>query len=70
MMEGLVQSTIRIVRCPACGRFVRAVVNNGRVKGWCTVQRRYVNTAIDEVVDRATTRAEKGVDEHEAVSDF
>lgn len=54
----VLESTIRIVRCPACGRFVRATVYDGRVKGWCTVQRRYVNAAVEEVVDNATRNAE------------
>lgn len=59
-MAGAVETTICIVRCPACGRFVRAVVYDGRVKGWCAVQRRYVNAMIEEVVDGAMRRAGKG----------
>jgi hypothetical protein len=59
-MEGVVETAICIIRCPACGRFVRAVVYDGRVKGWCTVKHRYVNAAVEEVVDNATRRAGKG----------
>ena len=60
-MEGVIRSVISVVRCPACGRLVRAVVYGGRLKGWCAVQRRYVNAAIEEVVDNATRKAGKRV---------
>jgi len=60
-MEGAIQSVNRVVRCPACGRLARAVVYDGRLKGWCAVQRRYVNAALEEVVDNATRKAGKRV---------
>jgi hypothetical protein len=34
------------VICPACGQQVEAVARDGRVKGYCTVARQYVNFPI------------------------
>jgi hypothetical protein len=48
---------ILVVRCPACGRFVRALVHDGRVKGWCTVVGKYVNVPLEKTIDNGTRQA-------------
>jgi endogenous inhibitor of DNA gyrase (YacG/DUF329 family) len=37
-----------VVRCPACGQQVEAVARDGRVKGYCTVARQYVDFPIEK----------------------
>jgi len=46
-----------IIRCPACGRLVRALAWGGEVKGWCAVQGKYVQTTVKKATDDATKRA-------------
>jgi hypothetical protein len=36
-----------VVRCPACGQQVEALARDGRVKGYCTVARQYVDFLIE-----------------------
>jgi endogenous inhibitor of DNA gyrase (YacG/DUF329 family) len=36
-----------VIRCPACGQQVVAVARDGRVKGYCTVARQYVDFLIE-----------------------
>jgi hypothetical protein len=50
---------ILIIRCPACGRLVRAFVLDGCVKGWCTVVGKYVNVPLEKTMDNATKRTMK-----------
>ncbi len=51
---GVLQNSRQIVRCPGCGRLVRAVAYGGRVRGWCAVHGRYVNALVEDIVDNAT----------------
>ena len=40
------------VICPACGQQVEAVASDGRVKGYCTVAKRYVDFLIETKLER------------------
>jgi hypothetical protein len=46
-----------VIRCPACGRFVRAFVYNGYIKGWCAVMGKYVNVPLEKTIDNGTKQA-------------
>jgi hypothetical protein len=35
------------VTCPACGKQVKAVVRDDRIKGYCTVAKKYVDSVIE-----------------------
>lgn len=51
---GIVGRSIQVIRCPGCGRLVRAVVYDGRVRGRCTIHGKYINAAAEDLVDNAT----------------
>jgi hypothetical protein len=53
----LIMGNIMVIRCPACGRFVRAFVYNGHIKGWCAVMGKYVNVPLEKTIDNGTKQA-------------
>ena len=42
--------------CPACGQQVEAVVRDGRIKGFCTITRQYVDFLIEPKLERKNYR--------------
>jgi len=50
--KGLVQLERVQVICPACGQQVEAVATDGRVKGYCTVAKQYVDFVIETQLER------------------
>jgi|GEM_PF-5209318 len=44
--EMLKLERVRVV-CPACGQEVEAVASDGRVRGYCTIAKRFVDFAIE-----------------------
>ena len=40
------------VICPACGKEVKAVVRDGRVKGYCATAKQYVDFLIETKLER------------------
>ena len=55
-VEVVRRQRVRVV-CPACGEQIEAVANNGRVKGYCAVGKRFVDFPI-ESRDMVETSAE------------
>jgi len=45
--EGVVKLERVQVICPACGQQVEAIATDGRVKGYCTVAKQYVDFPVD-----------------------
>ena len=44
------------VICPACGQQVKAVAQDGRVKGYCAIAKRYVDFLIETKLERKSYR--------------
>ena len=50
--EGVLKlERVRVI-CPACGQQVEAVATDGRVKGYCTVAKQYVDFPIERQLER------------------
>jgi len=50
-MEAVKVERVQVI-CPACGQQVEAVASNGRVKGYCTVAKQYVDFLIETKLER------------------
>ena len=46
---------LRVI-CPACGQQVKAVVRDGRVKGYCAIAKQYVDFLIEPKLERKNYR--------------
>ncbi len=44
------------VICPACGKQVKAVARDGRVKGYCATAKQYVDFLIETKLERKSYR--------------
>ena len=44
------------ITCPACGQEVEAVVRDGRIKGYCTIAKQYVDFLVETKVERKNYR--------------
>ena len=44
------------VTCPACGKQVEAVVRDSRIKGYCTIAKKYVDFLIETKPERKNYR--------------
>ena len=44
------------VICPACGQQVKAVAQDGRVKGYCAIAKQYVDFLIETKLERKSYR--------------
>ena len=43
----MISERVQVI-CPACGQRVEALVNDGRVKGYCAVAKESVNFPVEE----------------------
>jgi len=44
------------VICPACSQQVKAVVRDGRVKGYCTIAKKYVDFLVEAKLEKKSYR--------------
>ena len=44
------------VICPACGQQVEAIARDGRVKGYCTVAKQYVDFLVEAKLEKKSYR--------------
>ena len=44
------------VICPACSQQVKAVVRDGRVKGYCAIAKQYVDFVVETKLERKSYR--------------
>ena len=44
------------VICPACGQEVEAILRDGRVKGYCTIAKQYVDFLVETKLERKSYR--------------
>ncbi len=52
----LAKHELLMVICPACGKQVKAAVRDGRVKGYCTIAKQYVDFLIETKLERKSFR--------------